>query len=29
MEVKCDAFLTKPCLPDALVAKIQELLASR
>ena len=29
MEVKCDAFLIKPCLPDALVAKIQELLASR
>jgi two-component system cell cycle response regulator DivK len=25
----CDAFVTKPCLPDALVAEIQRMLASR
>jgi two-component system cell cycle response regulator DivK len=25
----CDAFVTKPCLPDALVAEIQRMLAAR
>ena len=25
----CDAFVTKPCLPDALVAEIQRMLSSR
>ena len=25
----CDAFVTKPCLPDALVAEIQRMLANR
>jgi len=25
----CDAFVTKPCLPDALVAEIQRMLAER
>ena len=25
----CDAFVTKPCLPDALVAEIQRMLATR
>ena len=25
----CDAFVTKPCLPDALVAEIQKMLAKR
>jgi two-component system cell cycle response regulator DivK len=25
----CDSFVTKPCLPDALVAEIQRMLASR
>jgi CheY-like chemotaxis protein len=25
----CDAFVTKPCLPDALVAEIQKMLAAR
>ena len=25
----CDAFVTKPCLPDALVAEIKRMLASR
>jgi CheY-like chemotaxis protein len=25
----CDAFVTKPCLPDALVAEIKKMLASR
>jgi two-component system, cell cycle response regulator DivK len=25
----CDAFVTKPCLPDALVAEIQRMLAGR
>lgn len=25
----CDAFVTKPCLPDALVAEIQRVLAAR
>jgi CheY-like chemotaxis protein len=25
----CDAFVTKPCLPDAVVAEIQRMLASR
>ncbi len=25
----CDAFITKPCLPDALVAEIQRMLTSR
>ena len=28
-EAGCDAFVTKPCLPDALVAEIQRMLASR
>jgi CheY-like chemotaxis protein len=25
----CDAFVTKPCLPDALVAEVQKMLSSR
>jgi CheY-like chemotaxis protein len=25
----CDAFVTKPCLPDALVAEVERMLASR
>jgi CheY-like chemotaxis protein len=25
----CDAFVTKPCLPDALVAEIQKMLAAQ
>lgn len=28
-EAGCDAFVTKPCLPDALMAEIQRMLASR
>jgi two-component system, cell cycle response regulator DivK len=28
-EVQCDAFLTKPCVPEDLVAKIRELIAAR
>ena len=28
-EAGCDAFVTKPCLPDALVAEIERMLASR
>jgi two-component system, cell cycle response regulator DivK len=28
-EAGCDAFVTKPCLPDALVAEIQRMLANR
>jgi CheY-like chemotaxis protein len=28
-EAGCDAFVTKPCLPDALVAEIKRMLASR
>lgn len=28
-EAGCDEFLTKPCLPDQLVAKVNELLARR
>jgi CheY-like chemotaxis protein len=28
-EAGCDAFVTKPCLPDALVAEIQRVLAAR
>jgi CheY-like chemotaxis protein len=28
-ESGCDAFVTKPCLPDALVAEIQRMLAGR
>ena len=28
-EAGCDAFVTKPCLPDALVAEIERMLAAR
>jgi two-component system, cell cycle response regulator DivK len=28
-EAGCDAFVTKPCLPDALVAEIQRMLSAR
>ena len=28
-EAGCDAFVTKPCLPDALVAEVQRMLAGR
>ena len=28
-EAGCDAFVTKPCLPDALVAEIQRMLANK
>jgi two-component system cell cycle response regulator DivK len=28
-EAGCDAFVTKPCLPDALVSEIQRMLATR
>jgi two-component system, cell cycle response regulator DivK len=28
-EAGCDAFVTKPCLPDALVAEIQRMLSTR
>jgi CheY-like chemotaxis protein len=28
-EAGCDAFVTKPCLPDALVAEVEKMLASR
>jgi CheY-like chemotaxis protein len=28
-EVKCDAFVIKPCLPDTLVAEVKKVLAAR
>ncbi|HYI00412.1 response regulator, partial [Hyalangium sp.] len=28
-EVKCDAFVIKPCLPDTLVAEVKRVLAAR
>ena len=29
LEAGCDAFVTKPCLPDALVAEVRRMLATR